>query len=158
MTTQPRTSYKNILGKRLGLGAYNELLTNSTGTYKQLTSKAVSATITISAEGATQADQRDITITLLDGNGNALDYAEEFTIENYAASTMLDWSTGGSTGLAQGASGKLLALVAKKVFKGITTTSGVITLTYVDTGTVASYLGITLPNGVRIAGGLMTNA
>jgi len=158
MTTQPRSSYLSIFGRRLGIGPYGELLTNLTGTPKQITSKAASATITISAEGATQADQRDITITLLDGNGNALDYAEEFTIENYAASTMLDWSSGGSTGLAQGASGKLLALVAKKIFKGITTTGGVITLTYVDTGTVASYLAITLPNGVRIAGGLMTNA
>lgn len=158
MTTQPRSSFRSILGRRLGLGAYGELLSAMSGSSVQLSSKAATATITISAEGATQADQRDITITLKDANGNAIDYAEEFTLEVYAASTMLDWSTGGSTGIAQGASGKALALVAKKVFKCITTTAGVCALTYVDTGTVAAYLGITLPNGVRIAGGTLTNA
>jgi len=158
VTVQPRPSFKSILGKRLGLGAYGELASNNAGTPIQLTSKAVTASFVISAEAATTADTRDLTITLKDAHGNALDYAEMFEIHVYAASTQLDWSAGGSTGIVQGAAGKLLLVSAKKIFKAITNTSGVWTGTYLDTGTAAAYLGIILPNGVRVAGGLLTNA
>lgn len=154
MTTQPR-ALKSIFGRRLGVGAYGQLVAHGIN----ISQPAVDATISISAEGATVANQRDITITLKDAQGNALDYAENFEIVMYLSSAMTDFmATGGSTGIAAGASGKLLAVVAKKVFKGITTTAGVCQVIYTDTGTEAGYLAIALPNGRVIGGGLVTNA
>jgi len=157
MTTKPRPLFKSINGKRLGLNEYGSLSSNNGGTLRIMSSRAASADITVSAEGASVANQRDISITLKDHNGEVLDYAEQFEIVNFAASTMLDWAaTGGSTGIAV-STGKLLALVAKKHFKAITTTAGVWTGIYTDTGTDVGYLGIILPNGTKIAGGTLTN-
>lgn len=154
MTTQPRT-VKSIAGRRLGLGAYNQLVSNGIN----LSQPAVDAAITISAEGATTADTRDITITLKDASGNAIDYAENFEIIMYSTSAMVDFvAAGGSTGVQQGASGKLLAIVAKKIFACITTTAGLWAGSYLDTGTAAGYLAVRLPNGRVIGGGTVTNA
>lgn len=152
------TRFKSIVGRRLGLNSYGSLSSNNTGTQVPMSSHVASAVITVSAEAATTANTRDISITLKDHNGATLDYAQEFEIVNFSASTMLDWAaTGGSTGISA-VTGKLLALVAKKHFKAITTTAGVWTGSYLDTGTDAGYLGIILPNGTKIAGGLLTNA
>lgn len=154
MATQPR-AVKSIYGKKFGLGAYNQLVSNGIN----ISQPAANATIVISAEGATVANQRDITITLKDVNGNALDYAENFEIRLYSSSAMTDFvATGGSTGIAAGASGKILAVVAKKIFRAITTTAGVCEVIYTDTGTDAGYLAVALPNGRVIGGGLVTNA
>lgn len=155
MATQVRSLFKSILGSRLGLGAYGQLAVKSSGTAYDITTKAVTATAVIGAEAA---DARAITITLKDANGNVIDSIEEFGIEVYADATMADWSAGGSTGLAQGASGKLLAVVAKKVFRATTTTAGICALTYTDTGTAAAYLAVVFGNGNRVGLGLMTNA
>lgn len=155
MTVQPRVSFKSIMGRRLGLGAYGELASNSTGTPVAITHKAVTASAVIGAEAS---DARAITVTLKDAHGVAIDSIEACTLEVYTDSTMADWSAGGSTGLAQGASGKLLALVAKKSFRAITTSAGVIAISYTDTGTTASYLGVILGNGNRVGLGVMTNA
>lgn len=122
-------------------------------------SDAVDATITISAEGATQSNQRDITITLKDAAGNAIDYAEMFEIVmTLTAANVSFMATGGSTGIAEGAAGKILALVAKKIFRCFTNTSGVCSVIYTDTGTEAGYLAVRLPNGRLINGGAVTNA
>ena len=95
MTTQPRATHKSVLGKRLGVGAYNELQSNGFA----ITRPAVNATITISAEAATTADTRDLSITLKDAHGNAIDYAEDFIIGMYTDSTMTDFvAAGGSVG------------------------------------------------------------
>ena len=146
---------KSILGKRLGLGGYGNLVANGI----DVTAKAVTASITISAEGATVANQRDITITLKDANGDAIDYAENFEIRLYLSAAMTAFVvTGGSTGIAAGASGAILAVVAKKIFRAITTTAGVCQVIYTDTGTEAGYLAVALPNGVVVGGGLVTNA
>lgn len=159
MTTQPRPSFLSLFGRRLGLGAYGELSSNVKSTTPiQITRPAVDATITVSAEGATTANTRDISITLKDAYGKALDYAEMFEIINFSSSAMTDWTaTGGSTGIGV-TTGKLLAQVAKKHFKAISTTAGAWTGTYLDTGTDVSYLGIRLPNGRIIAGGTLTCA
>lgn len=158
MTTQPR-AFKSIMGKRLGVGAYGQVATQTPTTVLDITPKCVDATISISAEGASVANQRDITITLKDAHGNAIDYAENFEIVMYLSSAMTDFmATGGSTGIAAGASGKILAVVAKKIFRCITTTAGVCQVIYTDTGTEAGYLGVTLPNGRVVAGGVITNA
>ena len=154
MTTQPR-ALKSIQGKRLGIGSYGQLVANGIN----ISQAAVDATITVSAEGASVANKRDITITLKDAHGVAIDYAENFEIVMYLSSAMTDFmATGGSTGIAAGASGKILAVVAKKLFRAITTTSGVCQVIYTDTGTEAGYLAIALPNGRVIGGGVITNA
>lgn len=122
-------------------------------------SDAVDATITISAEAATVANQRDITITLKDAAGNAIDYAEMFEIVMLLNAGGTDFmATGGSTGVAAGASGKILAVVAKKLFRAITTTAGVCQVIYTDTGTEVGYLAVRLPNGRVVNGGAVTNA
>lgn len=152
-------SFRAIVGRRLGLGKYGQLIASPNGTDIDLTPKCVNATIVISAEGATTADTRDLTITLKDANGEAIDYAENFEIYMYTTSAMVDFvAAGGSTGVVQGASGKLLAIVAKKIFACISTTAGVWTGTYLDTGTAAGYLAVKLSNGRVIGGGLVTNA
>lgn len=154
MTTQPR-ALVSVHGKRLGSGAYGQLVANGT----DITPKAVNADITISAEGATVSNQRDITITLKDANGNAVDEATVFEIVLFSTSAMTDFvATGGSTGIAAGASGKVQAIVAKKLFRAITTTAGVCQVIYTDTGTDAGYLAVRLPNGRIVAGGTITNA
>ena len=45
-----------------------------------ITRKAVDATITVSAEGATTANTRDCVVTLLDAKGVAIDHVEEIEV------------------------------------------------------------------------------
>lgn len=143
----------SIHGRRLALGAKGQLVSNSI----EISRPCVDATITISAEGATVANQRDISITLKDAKGNAIDYAEMVELIVFSSSAMTDFTAvGGTTGIAAGASGKILALVAKKVFRAISTTAGALAVIYTDTGSDAAYLGVRLPNGRIIAGGTLT--
>lgn len=156
MATQPRAFFASIFGRQLGLGAYSELVTR--GGYIQITRPAVDATITISAEAATTANTRDLSITLKDAQGNAIDYAEDFEIRLYTSSAMTaPVATGGTTGVAA-VTGSLLAIVAKKKFQCTTTATGTWTGTYLDTGTDVGYLAVVLPNGRKIGGGVVTNA
>ena len=135
----------SIHGRRLMIAEAGNLVSNG----KQIHSPCVDATVTVSP---TTTSPRAITITLKDSEGNAIDYAENVELIVYSSTAMTDFTTtGGSTGLAIGASGKLLAMVAKKLFKAISTTSGVIALTHTDSGTDACYLGVLLPNG-RVVG------
>lgn len=123
---------------------------------KVLAHEAVDATITVGAEAA---NARAITITLLDSRGRAITRATQVEIVVLLNSGGTDFvATGGSTGIAIGASGKLLTVVAKKLFWGITTTAGVIQLTWTDTGTEAAYLGVRLPNGNVVISAALTNA
>jgi hypothetical protein len=155
-----KSPFRSLAGKRIGQGPYGNLAGNPEGgVLVDLTPKASRATITISAEGASVANQRDITITLKDIDGNAIDYAEMFEIRLYASSALLDFvAVGGTTGIAAGASGKVMAIVAKKLFRAITTAAGVCQVIYTDTGTDAGYLAIALPNGIVVPGGIITNA
>lgn len=119
-------------------------------------SDAVDATIVVGAEAG---DARAITITLKDAAGNAIDYVEQFEIIlflNAGATAFV--VTGGSTGIAIGASGAILPLVAKKVWKAISTIAGVLALTWTDTGTEAAFLGVRLPNGKLVMSTALTNA
>ncbi|RWK39256.1 hypothetical protein [Mesorhizobium sp.] len=155
MTTQPRT-YKAIMGKRVGLGAYGQVASQQPSQVIDITPKCVDASITVGAEAS---DVRAITIQLKDVHGNAIDYAETVDIVMLLNSGGTDFvATGGSTGIAIGASGKLLTIIAKKVFKAISTTSGVIALTWTDTGTEAAFLGLYLPNGTRVISSTLQNA
>jgi hypothetical protein len=156
-----KSPFRSISGRRFGIGPYGNATANPEGASApiDLTPKAARATITISAEGATVANQRDITIALKDVDGNAIDYAETFEIRLYASSALLDFvAVGGTTGIAAGASGKVMAVVAKKLFRAITTAAGVCQVIYTDIGTDAGYLAVALPSGIIVPGGVITNA
>jgi hypothetical protein len=155
MTTQPRT-FKSILGKRLGLGAYGQLASQTPTAVVDITPKCADATITVAAE---ITDVRQITIQLKDIHGNAIDYAEVVDIIMLLNATPTDFvATGGSTGIAIGASGKLQTVIVKKRFTAMSTTAGVIALTWTDTGTEAAFLGLVLPTGRMIISSTLQNA
>lgn len=114
------------------------------------------AVITVGAESN---DVRAITIQLKNGLGRNVNYAAEVEIAVLLNATGTDYAaTGGSTGIAIGASGKLQQIIAKKRFKARSNTSGVIALTWTDTGTEAAYLGVILPNGKQVISSALTNA
>ena len=151
MTTQ-RTS---VHGKRLGLGDKNQLLSNEI----EITRPCVDATITVSAEGATNANQRDITIQLKDADGADIDYVEEVELIMFLNAARTAYVvTGGSTGIAIGTDGALQTIVAKKVFRATSEADGDLDLTYVDTGTEIAFLGVRLPNGRYVMSSALTNA
>lgn len=121
-----------------------------------LTQPCADATITVGAEAG---DARAITIQLKDANGNDLTSRQMVMAVVLAdASGNAFVGTGGSTGIAIGTDGALLALVAKKVFLLISEDDGDIDLTWTDTGTEVAYLGLILPNGRMIISDALTNA
>lgn len=145
------TQLTSIHGRRLALGLKGELIGNE----KEITSPTVDATITVGAENA---NVRAITIQLKDVEGQAINYREMVELVVLLDANGSDFAaTGGSTGIAIGASGKLLAVVAKKLFRAISTAAGVIELTWTDTGTEAAYLGVRLPNGRVVISAALTN-
>jgi hypothetical protein len=114
------------------------------------------ATITVGAE---IANARAITIQLTDGLGADLASRQAVWI-----AVLLDAVgdafvvTGGSTGIAIGTDGALLAAVAKKLFLAISEADGDIDLTWTDTGTEAAYLAVILPSGGMVISDALTNA
>lgn len=148
-TIVERTS---LHGRRLGLGALGELVGNEI----ELTSPTVNCSITVAAE---IADARAITIQLKDIDGNAIAYREMVEVVVLLDANGSDFvATGGSTGIAIGASGKLLTMVTKKLFKAISDATGVIALSWTDTGTEVAFLGVQLPNGRIVISSALTNA
>jgi phage protein D len=145
----------SLHGRRLGLSnAYDNLVSNGT----DITSKVADAVITVSAEGATVANQRDITIQLKDAKGNDIDYVAEVEIGMFLTADRLAYVvTGGSTGIAIGTDGALLALVAKKRFVATSEADGDIDLTWTDTGTEAAFLGVKLPSGRYVMSAALAN-
>lgn len=121
-----------------------------------VTNPCVDATITVGAE---VTNARAITIQLKDSNGN--DVAERTMVR---AHVMADANgdafatTGGSTGIAIGTDGALLAVVAKKSFILVSEADGDIDLTWTDNGTEVAYLHLELPNGRRVVSDALTNA
>lgn len=114
------------------------------------------ATITVGAEST---NVRAITIQLKNGYGRNINFAAEVELAVLLDAAGTDFvATGGSTGIAIGAQGKLQQIVAKKRFLARSNTSGVIALTWTDTGTEAAYLGVILPNGRQVVSAALTNA
>lgn len=113
------------------------------------------ATIVVGAENA---NVRAITVQLKDGDGVDLAHRAAVLI-----AVLLDADgdafvvTGGSTGIAIGTDGALLAIVAKKLFLAISEADGDIDLTWTDTGTEAAYLAVIRPDGRIIASAALTN-
>lgn len=126
-----------------------------------ITRTAVDATITVSAEGATTADTRDIVVTLLDSEGVAITEVEEIEVHMFLDAARLAYVvTGGSTGITLGAAGDgaILIVVAKKVFVCTTEATGILDLDWLDTGTEVAFLGVKLPNGRYVMSTALTNA
>lgn len=123
---------------------------------RSLSSTVADATITVGAEAS---DVRAITVQLKNRWGRNINFAAEVELAVLLNAAGTDFAaTGGSTGIAIGASGKLQQIVAKKRFKARSTTAGVIALTWTDTGTEAAYLGVILPNGKQVVSAALTNA
>lgn len=123
---------------------------------RMLSKPAIGATITVGAEST---NVRAITIQLTDASGDDLAYRGAVLLV-----LLLDANgdafavTGGSTGIAIGTDGALLALVAKKAFVAISEADGDIDLTWTDTGTEAAYLGVMTSSGRLIVSAALTNA
>lgn len=149
------TNATSLKGRRLGLGAQNQLISNEI----EISRPCVDATITVSAEGATVANQRDITVQLKDADGRDIDYVETFEIIMFTTAARTAFATtGGSTGLAIGTDGALLAIVAKKVFIATSEADGDWDGIYTDTGTEPVFMGVRLPNGRIVMSAALTNA
>lgn len=145
-------AFKSILGRRVGLGLQNQLISNEI----EISRPCADATITVGAEAA---DARAITIQLKDAAGNDIDYVETVELIMFLNAERTAFVvTGGSTGIAIGTDGALLAVVAKKYFLATSEADGDIDLTWTDTGTEAAYLGLRLPNGRIIMSSALTNA
>lgn len=141
----------SLHGKRLGLGAKNQLVSNGI----EITRPCVDASITVGAENT---NVRAITIQLKDALGNDINYVETVELILFLdAGRTAFVATGGSTGIAIGTDGALLAIVAKKYFLATSEADGDIDLTWTDTGTEAAYLGVRLPNGRVVMSAALTN-
>ena len=98
--------------------------------------------------GAEADNARAIGIQLKDADGQDTIGVKAVTMGVFAdANGNAFATTGGSTGIAIGTDGALLALVAKKLFVLTSEADGDIDLTWTDTATEAVYLGVFLPNG-----------
>lgn len=145
---------KTLEGSDLGLSASGALVVNRT----RITQQAVQADVTVGNE---VSNVRAITIQLRDANGRPVTRAHTVEVFVFADAAGLDiTAVGGSTGIAIGASGKILTTVtAKKRFTCRTTATGLLALTYTDTGTDVAFLGVQLPNGTIVFGSqALTNA
>ncbi len=152
-----RGKYATI-GARIGIGSRGQLVKRQGASFLDLSRPCVDVTGTISAEGATVANQRNISLIFKDDEGDPIAYAEVVELMLFSSAAMTDFvATGGSAGIAAGTNGKILALVAKKVFRAITTTAGLLDVIYTDTGTDVGYLGVRLPNGRVVGIGVLTN-
>jgi len=148
--------FTSIHGKRFGLGERGNLVGNQIA----ITQPCVDATITVSAEGATTANTRDIVVQLLDADGNDINYVETVELIMYLDAAQAAFVvTGGTTGLTIGAAGDgaVLDVVAKKYFLAMSEADGDLDLDWLDTGTEAAYLGVRLPNGRVIISDALTN-
>lgn len=141
----------SIKGKRFGLGAANQIISNGI----EISRPCVDASITVGAENT---NVRAITIQLKDAKGNDINYVETVELILFLdAGRTAFVATGGSTGIAIGTDGALLAIVAKKYFIATSEADGDIDLTWTDTGTEAAYLGVRLPNGRIVMSSALTN-
>jgi hypothetical protein len=130
----------SIHGRRLGLGPKGNLIANGS----PITAPCADATITVAAE---DTNVRAITIQLKDATGADISYVETVEIIVFTSTAMTAFATGGSTGLAIGTDGALLAVVAKKYFLATSEADGDIDLTWTDTGTETVAVAVRLPTG-----------
>lgn len=148
--------FKTIQGNALGILSRGQLGARRGAGYVNISQPCVDASITVGAE---IANARAITIQLRDAEGNDINYVETVEILVFLDAAMTAFVvTGGSTGIAIGTDGALLAIVAKKYFLATSEADGDIDLTWTDTGTEAAFLGVRLPNGRVVISSALTNA
>lgn len=123
-------------------------------TLDQIHGAPASATFTIGDE---DTNVRTITIQLVDSDGNNV--AERVTVglDVCSDSTGATLATGGSTGIAASTNTVATAILAKKVFRVNSSSAGLITLTWTDTGTEAVYLAVIFPSGKRSVSSVIAN-
>lgn len=142
----------SLHGRRLGLAGPGNLVGNEIN----ITQPCVDAAITVGAENT---NVRAITIQLKDANGKDIAYRQVLNAYVFAdANGDAFATTGGSTGIAIGTDGALLAVVAKKAFILVSEADGDIDLTWTDTGTEVAYLALEMPNGRLVFSSALTNA
>ena len=133
----------------------NKLIAASTDVV-DIGGQVAGASIVVSAENA---NVRTIAIQLKDAQGKDIAHRAAVQVAVLAdANGDAFAAVGGSTGIAIGADGALLPIVAKKLFLAISEADGDIDLTWTDTGTEAAYLAVILPNGRMIISAALTNA
>lgn len=146
------TILKSLAGRMLGISALGNLVSNGIA----ITRPCVDASIVI---GDQATHTRTITIQLKDAKGNDINYVETFEMFVFANAAMTAFAaTGGSTGVAVGTDGALLATVAKKRFICTSEADGDWDGTWVDDADETAYLAIRLPNGRMIVSSALTNA
>jgi hypothetical protein len=145
----------SIHGRRLGIKVPSGNLVGKSGTVN-ISQPCADASITVGAENT---NVRAITIQLKDVNGNDINYVETVEIIVFTSAAMTAFATtGGSTGLAIGTDGALLAIVAKKLFIATSEADGDIDLTWTDTATESVAVGVRLPNGRVVVSEAFANA
>lgn len=107
--------------------------------------------------GAENTNVRNIAIQLKNSAGDDLDFVAGVFVAVFANAARTAFATGGSTGIAIGTDGALIAVVAKKLFFLTCEADGDIDLTWTDTGTEAVYLGVMLPNGRWVMSAVIAN-
>lgn len=133
----------------------NKLIAASTDVV-DIGGQVAGASIVVSAENA---NVRTIAIQLKDAQGKDIAHRAAVQIAVLADENGDAFAAaGGSTGIAIGADGALLPIVAKKLFLAISEADGDIDLTWTDTGTEAAYLAVILPNGRMVISAALTNA
>ena len=147
--------FTSLHGRMLGISQPTGNLVGG-ASQVDITPICADATITVGDESA---NARAITIQLKDANGNDIATAEPIWafLTTTAARTAFV-TTGGSTGIAIGTDGALLAVIAKMLFLLTSEADGDIDLTWTDTGTEAAFLNLILPNGRVITSAALTNA
>jgi hypothetical protein len=149
LSSKARAFLKTALGDNT---ANNEIK----GLLDTISGAAASVAFTIGAESG---NARTITAQLKDAAGNAL--AERATVELHVCADSAGAAlatTGGSTGIAASTNTYLSAILAKKVFTVTSSATGLITVTWTDTGDEAVYLVVVLPNGKRSVSAIVQNA
>ena len=144
--------FTSLHGRRLGVAGTGNLVGNNIN----ITQPCVDAEITVGAE---DTNARAITIQLKDVNGKDITHRQVINAYVFAdANGDAFAATGGSTGIAIGTDGALLAVVAKKAFILVSEADGGIDLTWTDTGTEAAYLALEMPSGRLVFSAALTNA
>lgn len=149
-------TFNSIHGRQIGYDTETgQLIANRI----DITQPCVDATITVSAEGASTANTRDITIQLKDAKGNDIAYAEEVEVNLFLdAGRLAQVVTGGSTGISMGTDGWMYTDEAKKRFVVTSEADGDIDMEWLDTGTEVAFLGVKLPSGRYVMSSALTNA
>jgi len=143
-TVEPAASGtpKSLAGRLFGIGQTGATQGGATGV--NLTNPCVNCSIDVTVGN----DAGTVVIQLLDANGNDINYVETVMVVLYTSAARTAFAvTGGSTGLAIGTDGALLALVAKKVFLVTSESDGDIDFSWTDNATETVALAVYLPNG-----------